>query len=159
MRISISTICHMRELFPAECFTPTPYGSINVQQLHSAQKQDDGSLKIVNNDAFLLTQWLEKGVFSSLEREYLESMIFAVYTKHPKSGDDLLLETYEFKMSYSEGTTPASINGAPLFSKEVLKNNATRFIRQLITFTDTLDNMPENRWITIQLQVIMIQVP
>lgn len=79
-------------------------------------------------------------------------MKFAIFTKHPTSGLDLNLENYEFKMSYQNNNEPATVNGVPLVSKEGLKFQAKRFIRSLVEFTNTLDDLPENRWLTIQLK-------
>ena len=111
-------------------------------------------------EAFLLTQWLEKGVFAALESEYLHSMIFAVYTKHPITKQDILIETYDFKMSYFSETEAkskikaAKINGVELGTKDSVKKLASAFIKNLSAFAGSLDLLPPDRWITIQLKVI-----
>lgn len=89
--------------------------------VHILQAGDEDSeateyVTVRNKDAFLLTQWLEKGVFEAIEKGYLGQMKFAIFTKHQKSGLDLLLETYDFKMSYPTSADPLSrttINGKP----------------------------------------------
>lgn len=118
--------------------------------------QDGRAVVVRNQDAFLLTQWLEKGVFSAIEAGYLSQMKFAIFTKHPKTGQDLLLETYDFKMSYPTASEPGQrtmINGAPL-TKKALKSQANKFVRSLIEFSETLDDLPENNWITLELQYV-----
>ena len=71
IRISISSICYIRNLFPAECFSSKEYAGISVRQLESAEPGPDGELRVKNKDAFMITQWLEKGVFDSIERKYV----------------------------------------------------------------------------------------
>jgi hypothetical protein len=144
----------MRDLFPDDCFKNKEYGSVDIHQLQAAKKTDEGEISIINEEAFLLTQWLEKGVFTALELEYLSSVTFAIYTKHPLTKEDLLLETYEFKMSYQEDSH-ATINNVPLVSRETVKSQAAKFIRALTEFSGTLDNLPDERWITLQLKVIL----
>jgi meiosis-specific protein HOP1 len=175
IRISISSISYMRGLFDDKCFKTIPYGGIDIHQLESAVEDDNGVITKKNNEAFQLTQWytiyiisrynlsnyyilicnkyrLERGVFDSIEKGYVSSMKFAIFTKHPISGLDLNLENYEFKMSYQNNNEPATVNGVPLVSKDGLKFQAKRFIRSLVEFTNTLDSLPDNRWLTIQLK-------
>ena len=52
----------MRNLFPENCFDTKDYGQTKIRQLKSASLNDsDGKLTIFDDDAFVLTQWLEKG--------------------------------------------------------------------------------------------------
>jgi hypothetical protein len=153
MRISISSICFVRDLFPGDCFKNKPYGNVDIHQLQGARKDDDGEIVVTHSDAFLLTQWLEQGVFHALEQEYLSSVTFAIYCKHPITKEDLLLETYEFKTTYqAEGA--AKVNDVALVSKESVKNQAAKFIRSLTEFSGTLDALPDTCWITLQLKVV-----
>ena len=152
VRISISSICYIRDLFPRDCFKNKPYGNINIHQLQGARKEDDGEITVTHPDAFLLTQWLEQGVFHALEQEYLSALVFAIYAKQPITGEDILLETYEFKTTY-QGEGTAKINDVSLLSKDSVKNQAAKFIRSLTEFSGTLDNLPDSCWITLQLKV------
>lgn len=154
VRISISSICYIRDLFPKDCFKNKPYGNVEIHQLQGAKKEEDGEISITHPDAFLLTQWLEQGVFSALEKEFLSSLIFAIYGNHPLTGEDILLETYEFKATY-QGDGPAKINDVHLCSKEMVKNQAAKFIRSLTEFVGTLDTLPDSCWITLQLKVFL----
>lgn len=154
VRISISSICYIRDLFPRECFKNKPYGNVNIHQLQGARKEEDGEISITHPDAFLLTQWLEQGVFHALEQEYLSSVVFAIYSKQPVTGEDILLETYEFRATYQGGDDTAKINDVSLLSKESVKNQAAKFIRALTEFSGTLDSLPDACWITLQLKVL-----
>lgn len=147
-------MCFFRDIFPRECFKDKQYGNVNIHQLQGAYMDPkSGSLKVLNEEAFLITQWLEKGIFSALEAEYLSSMTLAIFTQHPVTGDDLLLESYEFKVTYGEHGKPMKLNEANLFSKEAVKSQASKFIRSLTEFTSTLDKLPKTRWLTVQLKV------
>jgi hypothetical protein len=152
MRISISSVCFVRDLFPRLCFKNKPYGNVDIHQLQGAKKDEGGDIVVTHPDAFLLTQWLEQGVFHALELEYLSSVTFAIYSKHPVTKDDILLETYEFKAAY-QGEEAAKINDVALASKDSVKNQAAKFIRSLTEFAGTLDVLPDSCWITLQIKV------
>jgi len=116
---------------------------------------------------------LERGVFKALEEQYLQAMTFAVCTQHPSTGEDLVVEKYEFKLTYmsEDGSVAPTLNGAPMDSKDDLKvrpflapffmpllsspvrclpparqREAKKFLRSLISFAQTLDDLPEDRW-------------
>ena len=114
LRIGISSICFHRDIFPGSCFKRREYGSgekfsnssHHVYTLEPAVMDGDGEhILVKNQDAFDVTQWLEKGVFKALEDQYLDQLTFAIFTAHPVTGEDLLLETYEFKCTYPGITT------------------------------------------------------
>lgn len=73
--------------------------------------------------------------------------------KHPLTSEDVLLENYEFRLHSYDGS--ATINGVRLVSKDDLKSQATKFVRMLVEFTNTLDSLPQDRWITISLKVFI----
>ena len=159
IRISMSSICYHRDLFPASCFKKREYGGdkTSIHTLEPAHEAD-GDIIVANDDAFLLTQWLERGVFSAIEDSYLEQMTFAIFTKDPKTEEDKLIETYEFKLRYPEesedGTSkPAAVNGVEL-TKQSLKAQANKFVRSLIEFSSTLEEIPEYRFVTLQLSYV-----
>jgi hypothetical protein len=81
-------------------------------------------------------------------------MIFAIYTSHPKTKADLLLESYEFRVSYAGLGRSAKLNDTELYSKESVKHQAAKFIRSLTEFTSTLGELPPERWLTVQLKVV-----
>jgi hypothetical protein len=146
----------MRDIFPIDCYKNKQYGSVEIHQLQGASKNlSTGEVVIYHPEAFLVTQWLEKGVFAALENEYLAAMTFAIFGKHPHTGCDRLLESYEFKISYEDEqrTCKFKINDIEIQSKETVKAQAAQFIRSLTEFVATLDTIPQERWITIQLKV------
>ena len=148
IRLSISSICYLRNVFPSECFSSREYAGLKVHQIECAEKSEDGEVHIKHEDAFLLTQWLERGVFEAISKKYLKSMTFAVYTKDCNKLD-VLLETYSFTFSFPEGS-PAEINGRSM-DRDSMKKQAVSFIRCLVEFAGTLDNLPDDKWLTIKL--------
>ncbi len=146
----------MRDLFPKDCFKNKEYGTVEIHQLQGANRNSlTGEVVVTNPEAFLVTQWLEKGVFAALEDQYLSSMTFAILGRNSASGTERLLESYEFRISYGTETLTYSINNIDMQSKETVKAQAAQFIRSLTEFVGTLDVMPQDRWITIQLKVIL----
>ena len=129
------------------------HDGLQIHQLDSATQQPDGTIVVHNNEAFMLTQWLERGVFRALEEQFLHALTFAVCASHPHTGEDIVLEKYEFKLTYmsSDGKGP-TFNGAPLDSKDDLKAQAKKFLRTLISFTSTLDTLPADRWLTMMIK-------
>ena len=120
--------------------------------MQGAKKDAQGEVTVTNQEAFLVTQWLERGVFHALENEYLSCISFAIYSREAKTNSDVLLESYEFKISYSSDGKVAKINDVDITSKEVVKTQAAKLIRSLTEFTATLDELPKTRWITVELK-------
>lgn len=93
-------------------------------------------------------------MFAAIEEGYLSVLHFAIFTSDPKTNADLLLENYEFKLNYPNPDDPSGetkLNDTVL-TKKNLQRQATRFVRSLIEFTSTLEDVPESRWITLQLE-------
>lgn len=149
----MSSICYHRALFPPQYFKSKSYGQVQIQQLQGAEKTKDGEYKVDSEEAYLVTQWLERGVFKALDSQYVSSMIFAIYASDPLSENGRLLETYEFKVSYQNGSNAAKVNNVEMFSKESVKAQAAKFIRSLMEFSSTLDPLPQDRWVQLQLTV------
>ncbi len=126
--------------------------------MEPAKEDDEGNIEVTNEDAFLLTQWLEKGVFQALVDKYLKCLTFAVLTNHPFTGAEIVLEEYDFNLDYSHtsgsrNAPEALLNGVKI-TKQSLKEQANKFVRALIDFSATLENIPEHRWITLQLSYV-----
>lgn len=99
----------------------------------------------------LFIQWLEKGVFEALAKMYLKTLTFAIYTKD-NYGSDILIETYAFAFEYPENAPP-KLNGQRM-DRDSMKRQAVSFIRCLVEFTGTLDELPSDRWLTLKLTVV-----
>lgn len=94
MRTAVSTITYMRNLFPEDCFQDNKLTGITIKTLLPKKPE-----------ARLLINWLEKGVFDALDKQYLTDVIFAIYTRN--SDRNTLLECYQFHMDYPAPVPPA----------------------------------------------------
>lgn len=54
-----------------------------------------------NEEAHMLTNWLEKGVFDALEKKYLRCVVFCI-TVPTEEGIDKVVETYQWQVTYNE---------------------------------------------------------
>lgn len=116
----------MRNLFPENCFDTKEYGQTKIRQLKSASMDDsNGEITIFDDDAFVLTQWLEKGVFEAVNKEYIRAMVFTIFTKNPKTGADIILENYEFKLIEEDDTTDITTTTAAAATENENKVNST----------------------------------
>ncbi|CAM9966814.1 unnamed protein product, partial [Discosporangium mesarthrocarpum] len=69
VRISISTVCHIRNIFPTNCFQERSYAGLRIYQLDCARRDPATNETVVRDQqAYMLTQWLEEGVFQAVER-------------------------------------------------------------------------------------------
>lgn len=78
-------------------------------------------------------------------------MTFAVYASGKNGQEDTLLETYQFVVEFTPDKE-VKLNGV-VMSRETLKKQAVTFIRCLIEFTSTLDELPEDRFLSMKLTV------
>jgi hypothetical protein len=101
-----------------------------------------------------LSRWLEEGVFGAIDDGFLESLTFAIYVKDPLTGKEITIENYTFTISQTtlpNGDDVATFNQVPLISRESMKSQAKHYIRQLSQFAATLDDLPSDRYVTMQL--------
>ena len=82
---------------------------------------------------------------------YLRSLTFAIYKKGENENTDCLLETYTFSFEYP-ANGPPTLNGQPM-DRDNVRQQAISFIRCLVEFSGTLDQLPEERWLTMKLSV------
>lgn len=59
--------------------------------------------------------------------------------------------------SLSSKLNSAKLNNVALTSKEDLKTQACRFVRSLVDFANTLDDIPQDRYITFTMTVTKIE--
>lgn len=119
----------------------------------ASKNKNTDQVEINNKDAFVLTQWLEQGVFDALTNEYLKAIRFYILTKHPVSGEQIPIESYEFKMTYEDDGHSVRLNGTKMSSRDDLKTQASKFVRSLVEFTGTLDTLPDDRILTMTISV------
>lgn len=47
IRLSISSVCYLRNIFPPSCFSSRDYAGLKVHQLECAEKTDDGEVRAI----------------------------------------------------------------------------------------------------------------
>ncbi|KAF0718694.1 Aste57867_1544 [Aphanomyces stellatus] len=151
IRVSISEICYLRNIFPEEVFRERVYADMRIKCLAPDEVSRDPSMV----DAFAITQWLEAGIFDAMGKNYLDQAVFCIYALGKNKSPDHLLESYTYKVKNTvDGSTlSTSFTGMqPIDSHpENVKAQAIQMIRNLVSITNTLEPLPKNRFITMKL--------
>ena len=66
-RTTISSISYIRNLFPDNCFTDRILTGVPIK-----------TLRPITDESKLMCKWLEEGVFDTLTKKYLKTIIFAI---------------------------------------------------------------------------------
>jgi hypothetical protein len=83
--------------------------SLSPHQIkHLQPKSDAGGIR--NEEAHLLTNWLEQGVFDALSKRYLRAVVFAISVpvrededeEGREGGPEKVIETYQWKVGYTD---------------------------------------------------------
>ncbi|KAJ9447154.1 Meiosis-specific protein HOP1 [Diplonema papillatum] len=148
MRLSVSTICYVRSLFPDNHFIDKKVAGIRIKALTEQSAESK-----------LILQWLEEGVFQAIHQKYVKTVSFAVLSE----GDEVL-ESYDFDIQYPpqssensnerrHGSASLSVSQGPGrdYSKQTLASNMKSLLHQLIEQTTKLAALPEVRTITMRL--------
>eukprot|EP00752_Nemacystus_decipiens_P008268 g7393.t1 len=99
IRVSISTICSLRGIFPQGCFQERTYAGMKIYQLDAATRDADTNETIIKDqEAYDLTKWLESGVFEAVELRYLRRMEFIITSPEHENPR----EAYSFDLTYPE---------------------------------------------------------
>lgn len=161
MRICISEICYIRNIFPEDIFQQGNFAGISYKKLGSMGGKNKNS-----QDAQAIASWLQDDVFPAIEKEYVHSVSFCIYSlSGKKKKADKLLESYTIKLKFDRGhsvgltttRTHKMRNGheekstSTIGDKELTKKDVIRMIRSLISMTNALEPLPENRMITMKL--------
>ena len=105
-------------------------------------------------------------ILDALEKRYLRGLVFAIYDNPERKEQSKLLETYSYAFTYPDSTNitlemTRNNSETNLVSTDGVKNQAVSIesisdiqvilLRTLITLCSTLNPLPRERWITIQL--------
>lgn len=97
-RISVSTICWLRNLFDESVFVDLDHKcGTKFKQLRPSYV-DENNLTVRHPEADRLMKWLEKGVFDALVQGYLKTMVFSIYEGSSQDDASRLIETYMYKV-------------------------------------------------------------
>ncbi|ETV94775.1 hypothetical protein H310_11731 [Aphanomyces invadans] len=88
IRVSISEICYIRNLFPEEVFKDRVYADMRIKCLAPIDNTTDQFMR----DAHCVTEWLEAGAFDAMEKKYLLQMDFCIYALGKNKSPENLLE-------------------------------------------------------------------
>ncbi len=95
VRILVSTIAYLRDLFPDETFKPAEYCGLQLMVMRPGKTGQSGA-------AQQLADFIEKGVFDALEKRYVERIIFNLHATDPTLPGDSnnVVETYSMAVDY-----------------------------------------------------------
>lgn len=57
-RLSVSSICYLRGVFPEDCFSCREYAGIQVHQLECAEKSNNGEVLVILTHCLISCSWL-----------------------------------------------------------------------------------------------------
>jgi hypothetical protein len=87
---TIGSIAYVRMLFPEDNFLTKGLDGIAVKTL----KQN------VSLEANTLLEWIERGVFDAIQKQYLHQLVFGIYL-NPENPLDVI-EQYQFEFTYPD---------------------------------------------------------
>ncbi|KAG4301694.1 hypothetical protein PCANB_001869 [Pneumocystis canis] len=158
---SFGCILYVRGLFPDDNFSEERY---NQKPTKSSIPANSGTriMKIkrgFSEEADLLLDYLNQGVYDALSRKYLSSILFAIYFDPNDSTN--IFESYTFNFSYYGQDKKPIMNVVNSkgekqnfgVEEEYAKRCIQLLLRNLITLTQNLSPLPENknRYITMKL--------
>ena len=149
----ISTLCFTRSLFPDSEFAVRAFEGVSVSIL---KPNTD------NPRAQKLVRWLENGVFPALDRGYIDRVLFNIHDADPARAEAVVIESYSFRVSTAgagesglrvTATTRAtgSRGNATRTTRGEVSKNVRQILKQFIVLTTSLDALPDERWISMQL--------
>ncbi|KAJ1476384.1 DNA-binding protein [Baffinella frigidus] len=169
IRALFSELCFARNVFPSDCFAEQAFGTQNYHGLI----KDTG-----NTDVDTLLSWIEDGAFAALREGYLAMILFGIYTD--EADPTTLHEAWYFRVSdagnlqiasgEADGSQPGEssaswLNGFNRGSSLVGKNTdevtklSSNFIRTVVALNSALDDLPQDRWLTMRLYYNMDKPP
>ncbi|KAG5517931.1 hypothetical protein PMAC_000386 [Pneumocystis sp. 'macacae'] len=158
---SFGCILYVRGLFPDDNFSEERY---NQKPNKSSIPVNSGTriMKIkrgFSEEADLLLDYLNQGVYDALSKKYLRSILFAIYFDPNDSTN--IFESYTFNFAYCGHDMKPIMNVVNSkgekqsfgVEEEYAKRCIQLLLRNLITLTQNLSPLPENkhRYITMKL--------
>ncbi|KAI9006141.1 DNA-binding protein, partial [Gaertneriomyces semiglobifer] len=142
---TLGAITYLRGLFPEENFKDTTMGGLALKSLQ----------RDITVEADELMDWLERGCFDALAKQYLKTMIFGVYLD--PNDPEKLVEAYTFGFSYPDKDRwciTITSNGKEQFrlkTRGEIMKATSEMLRRLLVLTQTLRPLPEKAYITMKL--------
>ncbi|KZV65910.1 DNA-binding protein [Peniophora sp. CONT] len=192
LRASLGCITYLRDLLPQDNFSssyltsgPSNPGS-SFDSLPSSQSSSSGpggfKIMTVNRgwsaEADKLLDYLEKGIFDAIERQYLKSFIFAIYLDQEDPNN--LAEAYTFEFTYvrvpgTDTVVPIMSLGEDMSKMKLhdgvasrdpvvraiaqsrvptladVKRSLKSMVKQLISAVNQMDKLPNRKFVTFKL--------
>ncbi|KRY01268.1 HORMA domain-containing protein 1 [Trichinella pseudospiralis] len=142
LAVSVSTICYLRNLFPADAFSNREFEGTKLQILVS------------NHPKVLRLIHCMTGCYEAIDRKYLRKIIFGIC---PREKDpENVVESYMFRITYHHlGTIDLEFTsdstGRQSYSASVTKHSTIQLLRSINLMCQNLEPMPENTFISIKL--------
>eukprot|EP01063_Lacrimia_lanifica_P000579 TRINITY_DN1030_c0_g1_i8.p1 TRINITY_DN1030_c0_g1~~TRINITY_DN1030_c0_g1_i8.p1 ORF type:complete len:525 (+),score=151.55 TRINITY_DN1030_c0_g1_i8:73-1647(+) len=139
MRTSVSTVTYLRNVFPEDSYTDRVISGVGIKSL------------VANNDETrTVIDWLEKGVFDALQKQFLR--VLSLVVTDYNGG---VIENYDFRVSYPASGAAVAVSasssqgGAP--TKTDVAASMKAMLRKVIVLTQSMQPLPEERCITMKL--------
>ncbi|KAJ3073203.1 HORMA domain-containing protein 1 [Podochytrium sp. JEL0797] len=140
LRSSVATIAYVRNIFDDSEFEDVSFNGMTLKRFKKGNPEIDE-----------LAESLERGCFDALEKQYLKSIVFGVYSN--AQDPSTLIESYEFLFTYPKGghfeMVIDSTSGQfkkEKFQTKTKKDSAramTTMMRRILVMTSALQPIPE----------------
>lgn len=162
LTMSFGCLAFLRGLFPDENFVDQRFVPEKVEKNYrKLSGSQSSSIKIKtlvrgkSNEADLLLNWLEKGVFQSIKLKYLKALSLGIFVNEDDPTD--LLENYTFMFGYDDSNNVHMKVGSDrdneVDSISLLDSRkmAQQLMRRFIIITQSLEPLPQKKFLTLRL--------
>ncbi|KAK7537616.1 HORMA domain-containing protein [Phyllosticta citricarpa] len=168
LHTGISCVAFLRQIFPDKCFMRRKYENrpdhwsyddwVAGKKGHESPSERAGSAvslleRGTDESVNRLLDWLEKGVFDALKKRYLDT--FQLHIVENESRPFEVIETYDFKIRYTEPTGAALVAIRMPDKKPAsiwnVRLGVTQVIQNLTSLCQTFAELPRQRSLKMQL--------
>lgn len=162
LTMSFGCLAFLRGLFPDDNFVDQRFVPEKVEKNYrKLGGSQSSSIKIKtlvrgkSNEADLLLNWLEKGVFQSIKLKYLKALSLGIFLNEDDPTD--LLENYTFMFEYDGSDNfqmkVGSGKGDQVDCISLLDSRkmAQQLMRRFIIITQSLEPLPQRKFLTLRL--------
>lgn len=160
LTMSFGCLAFLRGLFPDENFVDQRFVPEKVEKNYRKQgASQSNSIKIKtlvrgkSNEADLLLNWLEKGVFQSIKLKYLKALSLGIFLNEDDPTD--LLENYTFMFEYDGSDNFHMKVGCDRDVESISlldsRKMAQQLMRRFIIITQSLEPLPQKKFLTLRL--------
>ncbi|CCH63128.1 hypothetical protein TBLA_0J01320 [Henningerozyma blattae CBS 6284] len=162
LTMSFGCLTFLRGLFPDDNFADQRFVPEKIEKNYNKDNVSHAnSIRIKtlkrgkSNEADILLDWLEKGVFKSLKLKYLKGLSFGIFLD--ENNPSSLIENYIFTFEYGKND-----NGIKMSIKNDTSSNESislldsrimvqQLMRRFIILTQSLEPLPQKKYISMHL--------